>query len=166
MPPINDCVRMVTAKAADGGVRLIVENKGQLPAVRADERALKQVLLNVLSNAVKFTPQDGSVTIAAQAMSDGTLDIAVTDTGIGIAEDVIKDLFLPFRQADASISRRFGGSGLGLAISKKLMELHGGEIYVESQPNRGTRISLRMPADRLVDPNANVDANAAARLQA
>ncbi|HEY1383695.1 MAG TPA: PAS domain-containing protein, partial [Dongiaceae bacterium] len=100
---ISDCVRMVASKAADGGVRLIVENKGPLPALRADERALKQVLLNILSNAVKFTPQGGSVTVAAEAMAGGTLDLRVSDTGIGIAEDVIKDLFLPFRQADASI---------------------------------------------------------------
>ena len=158
---VNDCVRMVTSKAADGGVRLIVENKGPLPALRADERALKQVLLNVLSNAVKFTPQGGAVTVAAEAKAGGTLDISIADTGIGIAEDVIKDLFLPFRQADASISRRFGGSGLGLAISKKLMELHGGEISVESHPGRGTRVTLHMPAERIVDEGA-----ASARLQA
>lgn len=148
---VNNCVRMVAAKAADGGVKLIVENKGPLPALRADERALKQVLLNVLSNAVKFTPQGGSVSVAAQAMPNGTLDIQIIDTGIGIAEEVIKDLFLPFRQADSSISRRFGGSGLGLAISKKLMELHGGEISVESHPGRGTRVTLHLPAERVVE---------------
>ena len=158
---INDCVRMVASKVADGGVRLIVENKGPLPALRADERALKQVLLNVLSNAVKFTPQGGSVTVAAEAMKGGTLDIRINDTGIGIAEEVIKDLFLPFRQADASISRRFGGSGLGLAISKKLMELHGGEISIDSHPGRGTRVTLHIPAERVVK-----NAGEAARLQA
>jgi PAS domain S-box-containing protein len=158
---INDCVRMVASKVADGGVRLIVENKGPLPALRADERALKQVLLNVLSNAIKFTPQGGSVTVAAEAMNGRRLDIRISDTGIGIAEEVIKDLFLPFRQADASISRRFGGSGLGLAISKKLMELHGGEISIDSHPGRGTRVTLHMPAERVVE-----DADAAARLQA
>jgi PAS domain S-box-containing protein len=147
---INDCVRMVTSKASDGGVRLIVENKGPLPALRADERALKQILLNLLSNAVKFTPQGGAVTIAAEVTKERKLDIGISDTGIGIAEDVIKDLFLPFRQADASISRRFGGSGLGLAISKKLMELHGGEISIDSHPGRGTRVTLHMPAERVV----------------
>ena len=125
---INDCVRMVAAKATDGGVRLAVENKGKLPALRADERALKQVLLNVLSNAIKFTSQGGSVTIAAQNLPDGRVEVQIADTGIGIAEDALKELFQPFRQADASISRRFGGTGLGLAISKKLVELHGGEI--------------------------------------
>jgi PAS domain S-box-containing protein len=158
---ISDCVRMVASKAADGGVRLIVENKGPLPALRADERALKQILLNLLSNAVKFTPQGGAVTIAAEVTKDRRLDIGISDTGIGIAEDVIKDLFMPFRQADASISRRFGGSGLGLAISKKLMELHGGEISIESHPGRGTRVTLHMPAERVIQ-----DADAAARLQA
>ncbi|HJT14157.1 MAG TPA: PAS domain-containing protein [Dongiaceae bacterium] len=147
---INDCVRMVTSKASDGGVRLIVENKGPLPALRADERALKQILLNLLSNAVKFTPQGGAVTIAAELTKERKLDIGISDTGIGIAEDVIKDLFLPFRQADASISRRFGGSGLGLAISKKLMELHGGDISIDSHPGRGTRVTLHMPAERVV----------------
>ncbi|MBA4095347.1 MAG: hypothetical protein C0484_01075 [Rhodospirillum sp.] len=147
---INDCVRMVTSKASDGGVRLIVENKGTLPALRADERALKQILLNLLSNAVKFTPEGGAVTIGAEVTKDRGLDVCISDTGIGIAEDVIKDLFLPFRQADASISRRFGGSGLGLAISKKLMELHGGEISIDSHPGRGTRVTLHMPAERVV----------------
>jgi PAS domain S-box-containing protein len=158
---INDCVRMLTAKAADGGVRLIVENKGLLPALRADERALKQVLLNLLSNAVKFTPEGGAVTVAAERTDERGLDIGISDTGIGIAEDVIKDLFLPFRQADASISRRFGGSGLGLAISKKLIELHGGQISIDSHPGRGTRVTLHMPAERVVE-----DADAAALLQA
>jgi PAS domain S-box-containing protein len=147
---INDCVRMVGSKAADGGVRLIVENKGPLPAVRADERALKQVLLNLLSNAVKFTPQGGAVSVAAEMTGNGALDIGISDSGIGIAEEVIKDLFLPFRQADASISRRFGGSGLGLAISKKLMELHGGQISIDSHPGRGTRVTLHLPAERIV----------------
>ncbi|HEV8391016.1 MAG TPA: PAS domain-containing protein [Dongiaceae bacterium] len=155
---INDCVRMVASKVADGGVKLIVENKGQLPALRADERALKQVLLNVLSNAIKFTPQGGSVTVAAEAMKGGTLDIRISDTGIGIAEEVIKDLFLPFRQADASISRRFGGSGLGLAISKKLMELHGGGISIDSHPGRGTHVTLHMPAERVVSNDARLQA--------
>ncbi|WP_119299845.1 PAS domain-containing protein [Dongia deserti] len=158
---INDCVRMVTSKAADGGVRLIVENKGPLPALRADERALKQILLNLLSNAVKFTPQGGAVTVAAEVTKERKLDIAISDTGIGIAEDVLRDLFQPFRQADASISRRFGGSGLGLAISKKLMELHGGDIAINSQPGRGTRVTLHMPAERVIQ-----DADADARLQA
>jgi len=146
---INDCVRMVAAKAADGGVRLAVENKGKLPALRADERALKQVLLNVLSNAIKFTPQGGAVTIAAQSLADGRVELTISDTGIGIAEDALKELFQPFRQADASISRRFGGTGLGLAISKKLIELHGGEIQVDSQPGRGTRVILNLPAERV-----------------
>jgi PAS domain S-box-containing protein len=148
---INDCVRMVASKAADGGVKLMVENKGPLPAVKADERALKQVLLNVLSNAVKFTPQGGSVTIAAQTLPDRRLQVQITDTGIGIAEEALKELFQPFRQADASISRRFGGTGLGLAISKKLIELHGGEIDVDSQSGRGTRVALRLPAERVID---------------
>jgi PAS domain S-box-containing protein len=151
---INDCVRMVAAKAADGGVRLAVENKGKLPALRADERALKQVLLNVLSNAVKFTPQGGAVTISAQSLPDRRVEVQIADTGIGIAEDALTELFQPFRQADASISRRFGGTGLGLAISKKLIELHGGEIQVESHPGRGTRVNLRLPAERVADQTA------------
>ena len=147
---INDCVRMLTAKAADSGVRLIVEGKGGVPPLRADERALKQVMLNVMSNAVKFTPRDGSVTVAAGTLPDGRVQIQIADTGIGIAEDALKELFQPFRQADASISRRFGGTGLGLAISRKLIELHGGEIEVESQLGRGTRVILRLPSSRVV----------------
>ncbi|HNB27717.1 MAG TPA: ATP-binding protein, partial [Alphaproteobacteria bacterium] len=91
---------------------------------------------------------------------DGRLQVQIADTGIGISEEALKDLFQPFRQADASISRRFGGTGLGLAISKKLIELHGGQIEVTSQSGRGTCVMLRLPVERVVDEAP------AARLQA
>jgi signal transduction histidine kinase len=115
---------------------------------------MKQVLLNLLSNAVKFTPRNGLVRIEGGLSKDGEIVVAVTDTGFGIAPDVLPHLFLPFRQGDNSISRQFGGTGLGLAISRRLMDLHNGRIEVESELGKGTTVTITLPAERVIpDPN-------------
>jgi signal transduction histidine kinase len=115
-----------------------------------DQNRIRQVLLNLLSNAVKFTPR-GEVRVAASALTldDGRrqLRFAVSDTGIGIAEKDLERLFIPFQQLDGSPSRRYGGAGLGLAISKRLAELMGGEIHVESTPGQGSTFSFTLPAE-------------------
>jgi signal transduction histidine kinase len=106
-----------------------------------DEQRLSQVITNLLTNAIKFTPDQGSVTLSARLLSqkaeDCFLEIAVTDTGIGIARDLQSRLFQPFAQVDSSISRRFGGTGLGLAISKRIVEMMDGEIRIESDLGKG-----------------------------
>jgi PAS domain S-box-containing protein len=112
-------------------------------AVRADPVRLRQVLLNLVGNAVKFTAA-GSITVRARATADG-VEIAVADTGIGIAPGALAHVFDEFRQADGSTTRRYGGSGLGLAISKRLVELHGGRITVESEPGVGSTFLVRLP---------------------
>jgi len=119
-------------------------------AVWAEERAMKQVLLNLLSNAVKFTPRNGSVKVQGRLTKDGEIAVAVIDTGIGIAPDVLPHLFAPFRQGDNSISRQFGGSGLGLAISRRLVELHDGRIESKAtrQGDRRYRDAARRARDR------------------
>lgn len=147
---IQDCIRLVMPRAAEGQVQLECLADPDLPAINADPRSLKQILLNVLSNAVKFTPQQGRVTIAAELEAGGDLRIVISDTGIGIPADVLPNLFAPFRQGDNSISRRFGGTGLGLAISRKLIELHGGNVAIESEAGQGTTVYLTFPAARLV----------------
>ena len=112
----------------------------------ADDRAFKQILLNLLSNAVKFTPAGGRVTLDAKAASDDMIAIAVADTGIGIASDDQERIFEPFRRGEASVSRAHEGTGLGLTITKRLVELSGGRLTLESQIGLGTTVTIWLPA--------------------
>jgi len=139
-------------RTEEGQVRLACDAGMSGPAVRADLRAVHQVVLNVLANAVKFTPAGGSVTASIEAPDDGGLAVVVTDTGIGMDEAVLRHLFEPFQQADRSITRRFGGTGLGLAISRRLMALHAGTLTVDSTPGRGTTVRITFPRTRVLAP--------------
>jgi signal transduction histidine kinase len=151
---VDVCLNIMKSRAAEGAVRLSASGFDALPRVWAEERGMKQVLLNLLSNAVKFTPRNGAVKIEGGLTKEGGVAITVTDTGIGIPPDVLPHLFRPFRQGDNSISRQFGGSGLGLAISRRLVELHNGRIEVESQPGKGTTVTITLPAERVI-PDLN-----------
>ncbi len=111
--------------------------------IRADERKVKQVLLNLLSNALKFTPEGGRVDVAAR-VTDGFAEVAVSDSGVGIAPEDQQAVFEEFRQVGAS-SKKVEGTGLGLAISRKFIELHGGRIGVESAPGRGATFTFTLP---------------------
>jgi len=115
-----------------------------LPGLYADPQAIRQVLVNVLSNAIKFTPEGGTIRLRAEA--DGkTLTVTVTDTGIGISPQAIPRLMRPFERGDEAEDRQIQGSGLGLAISRSLVELHGGGIEIESELGRGTTVTIRLP---------------------
>jgi CheY-like chemotaxis protein len=118
----------------------------------SDSQRLAQVITNLLSNAVKFTPEDGSVRLEANLVKEEggicTIKIEVIDSGIGIDKDQQLRLFSSFEQADSSISRRFGGTGLGLAISKQIVEMMGGEIWVESELNRGSTFGFTIQGKR------------------
>ena len=144
------CLMMVRDRAQDGGVDLCNGVDDGLPNVWVDRRAFKQVVMNLLSNAVKFTPSGGSVTLTARVEEDGGLAVSVTDTGIGISPEFMRDMFQPFRQADNTASRQFEGTGLGLAISKNFMELHGGSLSCVSAPGQGTTMTAHLPAGRIV----------------
>ena len=111
--------------------------------VRGDERKVKQVLLNLLSNALKFTPEGGRVDVRVAAR-DGMAEVAVTDTGVGIAPEDREAVFEEFRQVGASAKKR-EGTGLGLAISRKFIELHGGRIWVDSQIGKGSTFTFTLP---------------------
>lgn len=148
---IRACAGMVGERAHAGGVHLRVDLPEGLPLLWADEGRVKQVLVNVLGNAVKFTPTGGHVMVAAQAGADG-LAITVSDTGIGIAPRDLAKVMAPFGQADSSMARRFEGSGLGLPLSRKLMDLHGGQLRLESRLGTGTIVTLHFPAGRLRPP--------------
>ena len=150
---LESCRRIVEAMAATAGVSLSVEAPGNLPLVHADQLRLRQVLLNLMSNAVKFTPSGGRVSVSAVTATGGAV-IVVKDTGIGMKEEDIAIALQPFRQIDGALSRRFGGTGLGLPLAKALVELHGGHLDLESAPGAGTTVRIQLPAERLVNAAA------------
>jgi signal transduction histidine kinase len=131
--------------AEDIGVRLLVDVPGRLPPVRADEPRMRQVVRNLLTNAIKFTPAGGSVSISARHSVDRLL-IAVRDTGVGIAPEHIDKIFDRFYQVgNASPHERVHGQGLGLAIVRMIVESHGGAIQVHSMPKQGSTFTVSLP---------------------
>jgi PAS domain S-box-containing protein len=146
----DSAFRLVAQRASDAGLQLSKDLPPDLPAVRADERLLRQVLINLLSNAVKFTPPDGRVNLTASVGPAGEVRLTVSDTGIGMAPESIAKALEPFSQVDSSLSRKYEGSGLGLPLVKSIIELHGGSIQIESAPDSGTRVTVRLPAARTV----------------
>jgi two-component system cell cycle sensor histidine kinase PleC len=145
---VGDCVRLMTQKAEDTGVHLDCELDDGLPMLRADERALRQILLNLLSNALKFTPPDGTVTAFARNERDGSLSFGVRDTGIGIAEADRLRVFETFGQGRPDIATHDKGTGLGLPIVRGLAEAHGGRVELASEVGEGTCVSVWLPARR------------------
>jgi signal transduction histidine kinase len=133
------------AQAAEAGVSLAVEASPGLPQARVDERRLRRVLAALVGNAIKFTPAGGSVRIALRADARGGLDIAVVDTGIGMAPEDIPRAFEPFTQLDSSHARHFPGSGLGLHLARMLAEAMGATLGLDSSPGAGTTATLRLP---------------------
>jgi signal transduction histidine kinase len=142
--------RLLARTAQENEVRIVSDPALEDVTLTADRRAIHRAMLNVLSNAVKFTLRGGVVTVRGEAEADGGFALLVADTGVGIAADAVPALFEPFRQADASISRRFSGAGLGLAISRKLLTLHGARLELASQPGEGTVVRILFPASRVV----------------
>jgi len=120
-----------------------------LENIRADRAKLKQILYNLLSNAVKFTPMEGKVSVETRKM-DGVAEIRVTDNGIGIPAEIQKKIFRPFVQGDSSSAKEYKGVGLGLYIVKNFVELHGGEVWVSSEPGKGSTFTFTLPFERRV----------------
>src|SRR5262249_2799973 len=127
--------------------RLIVEAQENLGALTADSMRLKQILLNLLSNACKFT-KEGEVALRVRTVADGrdSVELAVADSGIGVPAVPRAKLFQDFTQADALTARRYGGTGLGLAISRKLARMMGGDVTVTSEPGKGSVFTVRLPS--------------------
>jgi len=121
-----------------------------LPPLCGDERKTKQVLLNLITNAVKFTPAGGSITISARREAETGLAITVSDTGIGIPEADLERVLKPFEQVDSSLSRQHQGTGLGLPLVKAIMELHGGRLELKSELGVGTRVTVVFPPERVL----------------
>jgi signal transduction histidine kinase len=143
---VDATLKMCRTKANDGNVRL--EFAPASCTVFADERLICQVALNLVSNAVKFTPSGGSVTIAIQPSRDAGVILSVTDTGIGIAAKDLDRVLRPFEQVEGAMSRNHGGTGLGLPYSKRVVEIHGGTLTLSSQVNGGTTVRVELPASR------------------
>ena len=143
---IASCCDLLALKARDAGVEIKTRIAHELPDVVADRRAFNQILINLISNAIKFTPRGGRVTVGA--ICDGPkFAVTVEDTGVGIGEDDLLRLGEAFFQARASYDRRHDGSGLGLSIVKGLVQLHGGDLDIRSRLGEGTRVTVRLPID-------------------
>jgi PAS domain S-box-containing protein len=122
-------------------IEIDLMNDVREPEIFADKLKLKQIMYNLLSNAIKFTPDNGKVSVAARQSHD-TIEISVSDTGIGIPENRLEEIFDPFMQVDASNKRRYGGTGLGLALARRFVEMHGGSIRVESEEGKGSTFTF------------------------
>ncbi len=142
---LNDAIRVVSARAEDKQIE-IKSDIAQGIRVRADQRLLKQIVLNLLSNSVKFTAEGGRITVRARR-SAGFVRIAMVDTGIGIPKEALGKLGRPFEQVESQLTKSHQGSGLGLAIARSLTELHGGTMRIRSTPGRGTIVLVRLPVD-------------------
>jgi len=143
-PLVDMCCEMVMGQASDRGVTLQRDVPTDLPELTADRRAVKQILINLLSNGVKFTNAGGSVRVKVE-MDAGVMRFIVRDTGIGIAADDLPRLGTPFMQADAGYERRYEGTGLGLSMVKGLAALHGGDMKIESILGSGTTVTVTLP---------------------
>jgi signal transduction histidine kinase len=151
---VSQSLRLVSPQAATAGVALRAELAPDLPRIHVDKRRLKQTLINLLGNAVKFTPAKGSVVVKVSRRAGG-IDFVVTDTGIGIAARDIPRALERFGQVDSTLARKYEGAGLGLPIAKQLTEMHGGTLTLESAVDIGTTVTIALPASRIVTDAAS-----------
>jgi signal transduction histidine kinase len=140
---VENALALVRERAHRRGIALERTIDERLGSIRADERKVKQVLLNLLSNALKFTPEGGKISVCAE-LRDEMAELSVTDTGVGIAPEDQEAVFEEFRQV-GSADKKVEGTGLGLAISRKFIELHGGRIWVKSQVGAGSTFAFTLP---------------------
>ena len=142
---------LVRERAQQHGIALGVDVDPALDEIVADERKFKQILLNLLTNAVKFTPDGGRVDVIARRR-DQALEVAVRDTGIGIAKDDQEAVFEEFRQVGRHYTNKQEGTGLGLTLTRRFVELHGGRIWLESEPGKGSTFTFTIPSRPAITP--------------
>jgi two-component system cell cycle sensor histidine kinase PleC len=147
---LESCLSMVSGPARDAGVTLTREIPPHLPALRADAVKLRQILVNLLSNAIKFTPAGGLVT-ARVTLEAGAMTFVIADTGIGMKPEDVPRVLLPYVQVENVLTRTRTGLGLGLPLAKRLTELHGGTLSIQSAVGAGTAVSVCLPASRTID---------------
>jgi signal transduction histidine kinase len=150
---IDDIIRsnisMIGKGARDHGLAIEYETPATLPRIFGDPLKIKQILINLLSNAVKFTPAGGTVAISVLPGPDGGASLVVADTGIGIKPEDMSKAMMPFSQVENSLNRRYQGTGLGLPLAKAFIEMHGGQLSIQSKPGVGTTVKVSLPADRV-----------------
>jgi len=160
---IDVCLRMCRQTAADNQVTLVQKHAFTQLELKGDLTRLRQILINLLTNAIKFSPSGSNVSVSLERLADGRIACSVTDNGMGIDPAKLEHIFEPFAQVDGGIARRYGGLGLGLAIARRLARMHGGDIIIASRPNAGTVARLVLPAARVLSATPNpVAAEAAA----
>ena len=151
-----NCCSLLALKARENGIDLVTRVPDDLPVMIGDPRAFKQIVLNLVANAVKFTERGGAVIVSA-GVENTRLVIRIADTGVGIAADDLKRIGDPFFQAGTTYQRRHEGTGLGLSIVKSLVALHGGEMTVQSQVAEGTTFAVALPlAPPAAQPSSNI----------
>lgn len=144
---ISETLTILKERASQNKVALVKELDPEMGFIEADKQRLKQILFNLINNSIKFSKPEGGTVKIISKKEGGTAVISISDTGIGIKEEDLGKLFKEFEQISPEINRRYGGSGLGLAISKKLVELHGGEIFVNSRYGEGTVFTFTLPVE-------------------
>ena len=138
-------LKLIGTKAREKSQILTIDVETSAPPLYADERALKQILINLVSNAVKFTPEGGRIAVIGGLARDGSFQIAVKDNGPGIPREKLDTIFTPFSQVDNRYDRQAGGTGLGLALVRGLAELHGGRAWLESEFGKGCSVYVNLP---------------------
>ena len=144
---VDSCVTIVSERASKTGLKLVSELPDAPGTIEADPTRLRQILLNLMINAVKFTPKGGTVSLQLRRMSDGAAEFVISDTGIGIAPEDMSRIMEPFSQARHSHVSKSEGTGLGLPLAKAFAELHGGSLRVESRLGKGTSVRVIIPAE-------------------
>ncbi len=153
---IDFCLAPFEETIAAKGLDLSIRANGRASRVYGDRRMFKKILINLLSNAVKFTPAGGKIDLRADLDERGRFAISLVDTGIGIDKKDVDRILQPFERGETAFSRTHDGAGMGLALAKSLIEVHGGDLEIDSQPGRGTRVVLHLPRDRVVRETAVV----------
>ncbi|SFM85235.1 PAS domain S-box protein [Methanolobus profundi] len=143
---INERTKIMSQRASKKNIKFTVKRKDSIKKFYADEDKLTQIIHNLLDNALKFTTEGGSVTVETKEHGN-MLQVSVMDTGIGIEKEMIGKIFKPFVQIDGSVARKYSGTGIGLALTKKFVELHNGNIMVDSEPGKGSRFTFEIPTD-------------------
>jgi cell cycle sensor histidine kinase DivJ len=145
-PLVESCRKMMSLRAEQAGIQLFTDIAADLPEINADPRALRQVVINLVSNAIKFTEQGGKVDVMARARAN-EIELIVSDTGVGIPEADLARLGDPFFQGRSAYDRTYEGTGLGLSVVMGLVKLHGGAVEIESRLRKGTKVTVRLPFD-------------------
>ena len=154
---VRSCLRLINERAKNAGLTVTSDVPDDAPQIYVDPRLVRQILLNLLSNAVKFTPAKGTIGVSCGLRDDGGFFFAVSDTGIGIAEEDLGRALAPFGQADTSMERKYEGTGLGLPLVKSMTELHQGAVELESEVGVGTKVTIAFGAERVIPPGREAE---------